>query len=73
MVRLCSALVTAWAGADPPEHPPSATANAAEPRTPRYVSLVLPLPNVTLRQNTGFARQIRPAGAALTDLHVRLG
>src|SRR5580700_3361325 len=64
MVRLCSALVTALAGPAAPEHPPSATASAADPRTPRYVSLILPLASATLRQDTGSARPIWLAGGA---------
>ena len=64
MVKLCTELVTAWAGAAE-EHPPalSATtaATAADPRTPRYASLVLPLPSATLTENTGSARRIRRA------------
>jgi hypothetical protein len=43
------------AGPAAEEHPPSATASAADPRTPRYVSLILPLANATLRQNTRFS------------------
>jgi len=45
----------ALAGPAAEEHPPSATASAADPRTPRYVSLILPLANATLRQNTRFS------------------
>src|SRR5579859_7402598 len=62
MVRLCSALVTALTGLDPPEHPPSATPSAAHPRTPRYTSLALPLRTTTLRQNTVLSA--RSAGLA---------
>src|SRR5271170_7323259 len=65
MVRLCTELVTAWAGAAAEEHPPalSATtaATAADPRAPRYLTLVLPLPNATLRQDTLSSRS--PPGA----------
>src|SRR5580704_7644733 len=58
MVRLCSALVTALAGPAAEEHPPSATASAADARTPRYLSLVLPLRSATLRQNTRFSHSL---------------
>src|SRR5580658_3997667 len=64
MVRLCTELVTAWAGAAE-EHPAAlsatAAATAADPRTPRYLSLVLPLPSATLRQDTLLSRS--PSGA----------
>src|ERR1700722_7174196 len=62
MVRLCSELVTALTGAPAEEHPPSAAASAAHPRTPRYVSLVLPLRSATLRQDTGSPSPIWLAG-----------
>src|ERR1700729_1797555 len=52
MVRLCSDVVTALAVPPAEEHPPSATASAAHPTTPRYASPVLPLRSATLRQNT---------------------
>src|SRR5271168_4738512 len=56
MVRLCSDVVTALAVPPAEEHPPSAAASAAHPRTPRHASLVLPHRSATLRQNTVFFR-----------------